>query len=162
MANNWWENLVVYEPDETASSEASNFATELDALDLAGEMDRVYNAAMDEIEVCTPQYIENAGKLLQELQALIPKTQLEANYNASPETNILSPSATIEIYNAYTEPVNLNNWRIRSAIEFDFPDVTIESGEYFVIADDPTDPKFLDLELIIRTIPIVLLGKSGI
>jgi len=126
MSNNWWENLVVYEPDETASSEATAFATELDALDLAGEMNKAYNAAIEQFKLCTPQYIENAGKLLKELQAFIPKTQLEANYDASPESPILSPSATIEIYSAYlnaklttglrqswpmNDAVSRNSWR---------------------------------------------------
>ena len=101
MAENWWEQLVVYTPDETATSEATEFATALDALDLAGEMDKAYNAAMDEIKICTPQYIDNVGKLLQELKKLIPKTQLEANYEASPPNEELSPSATIELYMSF-------------------------------------------------------------
>jgi len=42
----------------------------------------------------------------------------------------------IELYNASSEPVDLNDWRFTNGIEFVFPPVILEPNHYLVIASD--------------------------
>ncbi|KKL19422.1 hypothetical protein LCGC14_2465620, partial [marine sediment metagenome] len=39
----------------------------------------------------------------------------------------------IELYNRGFEPVNLLNWQINAGVQFTFPDVTLDPGEYLVV-----------------------------
>lgn len=55
----------------------------------------------------------------------------EIMYHPSSESDL---EEYIEIYNAGALPQPLLNWRLRDAVRFDFPDVTLDLGAYLVIA----------------------------
>ena len=42
----------------------------------------------------------------------------------------------VEIFNPDTVPVSLTGWRLRGGVDFDFPEVTIESGGFVVVVAD--------------------------
>jgi len=42
----------------------------------------------------------------------------------------------IELFNRGTEPVNLSGWRFSNGVDFVFPNVTVEAGQYVVAAAD--------------------------
>ncbi|KPK34189.1 MAG: hypothetical protein AMJ65_18710, partial [Phycisphaerae bacterium SG8_4] len=42
----------------------------------------------------------------------------------------------VELYNRGTQPVDLSGWRLSSAVDFVFPNVTVGAGQYLVVAAD--------------------------
>ncbi|HUT13745.1 MAG TPA: lamin tail domain-containing protein, partial [Thermoguttaceae bacterium] len=64
----------------------------------------------------------------------------EIMYNPNPETYApdtrIAREEYIELYNRGIEPINLAGWQITEGVQFTFPDVTLNSGEYLVVAAD--------------------------
>ncbi|HOX02647.1 MAG TPA: lamin tail domain-containing protein [Candidatus Paceibacterota bacterium] len=61
----------------------------------------------------------------------------EIHYHTSDKTSL---SEFVELHNASEGMLDLSGWRMRGAVDFDFPPgATLAPGEYWVVAEDPAD-----------------------